>query len=137
MLTVILSCACAAAPAIDAVASPGNDPVALVRAYFQTEGPIARREAAARIASHRDYRPGRLREWLHRGAPFDDLPPGPREIVVDVGAGQTRRVSLILPEGYRADRAWPLSTRCTPRGCRPRSGHAPSSACSGGWRATS
>lgn len=119
MLTVILSFTCAAALAMDADAPAPDDPVALVRAYFQAEGPIARAAAAARVASHRDYRPGRLREWLHRGAPFDDLPPGPREIVVDVGAGQTRRASLILPEGYRPDRAWPLVYALHPSGVPP------------------
>ena len=77
MLTVILSFTCAAALAMDAVAPAPDDPVALVRSYFQAAGPIARRAAAARVAAHRDYRPSRLREWLHRGAPFDDLPPAP------------------------------------------------------------
>lgn len=119
MLTVILSCTCAAALARDAVAPAPDDPVALVRAYFQAQGSIARAAAAARIASHRDYRPGRLRDWLNRGAPFDELPPGPREIAVDVGAGQTRRVSLLLPEGYRPDRAWPLVYALHPSGMPP------------------
>jgi hypothetical protein len=59
MLTVIFSCACAAALAHDAVAPPPDDPVALVRAYFQAGDPAARAGAAARIASHRDFGPAR------------------------------------------------------------------------------
>ena len=38
---------------------------------------------------------------------------------MDVGAGQTRRVSLILPEGYRPDRAWPLVYALHPSGMPP------------------
>jgi dienelactone hydrolase len=119
VLCVILSFTCAAALAMDAVAAAPDDPVALVRAFLQADGPPARAAAAARIAAHPDYRPARLRDWLHRGAPFDALPPGPREIVVDVGAGQTRRVSLILPQGYRPDRAWPLVYALHPSGTPP------------------
>ena len=59
MLTVIFSCACAAALAHDAVAPPQDDPVALVREYFQAGDPAARAGAAARIASHRDFGPAR------------------------------------------------------------------------------
>jgi hypothetical protein len=116
MLTVILSCACAGALAIDAVAPPPDDPVALVREYFQAADPAARAAAAARIASHREYGPARLRDWLHRGAPFADLAPGSQEIVVDVGAGQSRRVFVLVPEGYRPDRAWPLVYALHPSG---------------------
>jgi predicted esterase len=114
VLTVILSCACAAAFATDA--PPPDDPATLVRAYFEAKDPTARGALAARIASHRDYRPARLRDWLHRGAPFADLAGGSEEVVVEVGAGQSRRVFLFIPEGYRPDRAWPLVYALHPSG---------------------
>jgi hypothetical protein len=112
----ILAWACAVALAADGGASPPDDPVALVREYFRAEGPAARAAAAARLASHPEYRPSRLRDWLHRGAPFPHLDPGSHELTVDVGAGETRRVVLLVPEGYRPDRAWPLLYALHPSG---------------------
>jgi predicted esterase len=114
--TVAFSCACAAALASGAGGPTGVDPVALVREYFRADSPAGRNAVAARIAAHPDYRPSRLREWLHRGAPFDGLDPGPHEIVVDVGASQSRRVYLFVPDGYRPDRPWPLVYALHPSG---------------------
>ncbi len=116
LATVAFSCACAAAVAAGAGGPPAADPVALVREYFQAEGPAARAAATAGLASHPDYRPSRLRDWLHRGALFEGLAPGSHELVVDVGAGQTRRVVLLVPEGYRPDRPWPLVYALHPSG---------------------
>lgn len=103
-----------------AAASPGgraaDDPVALVRSYFAAAEPAARQDIAVRLASHPDYRPRRLREWLHAGAPFESLAPGVQELQVEVGNGAMRGVTLVVPSGYRSDRAWPLIYALHPSG---------------------
>jgi pimeloyl-ACP methyl ester carboxylesterase len=48
--------------------------------------------------------------------PFEPLAPGSRTINADTGAGGTARVTLVLPEGYRPDRAWPLVYALHPSG---------------------
>ena len=93
-----------------------DDPASLVRAYWAERDADARASLARRIASRADYRPSRLREWLHNGVPFQDLAPGSSTITVDAGAGDTARVTLVLPEGYRRDRAWPLVYALHPSG---------------------
>jgi hypothetical protein len=93
-----------------------EDPGALVRAYWSERDAEARSAIARRLASLPDYRPARLRGWLHGGAPYDDLAPGARTITVDAGAEGARPVTLVLPEGYRRDRAWPLVYALHPSG---------------------
>jgi dienelactone hydrolase len=93
-----------------------DDPASLVRAYWAERDADARASLARRIASRADYRPSRLREWLHNGVPFDNAAPGSSTITVDAGAGDTARVTLVLPEGYRRDRAWPLVYALHPSG---------------------
>jgi poly(3-hydroxybutyrate) depolymerase len=88
----------------------------LVRAYWDASEPAARAPIAGRISAHPDYRPARLRDWLHAGVPFDDLRAGTRTITVDAGAEGPRPVTLVLPEGYRSDRAWPLVYALHPSG---------------------
>jgi dienelactone hydrolase len=108
------------ASALQEAARPGpEDPLRLVEACVRATDAAARAAAAERLAAHPDCRPSRLREWLHRGAAFGALPPGPLEMTVDVGAGETRRVSLVLPRGYRPDRAWPLVYALHPSGTDP------------------
>ncbi len=94
----------------------GDDPVALVRSYFSTRDESARAAIGERIGSHPDVRPSRLREWLHAGYPFPDQAPGLQTFQVGIGAGQLRTVALIVPEGYRPDRAWPLVYALHPSG---------------------
>jgi len=91
-------------------------PAALVRAFWAEADPAARTAIAGRISAHPDYRPARLREWLHAGVPFDDLRAGTRTITVDAGAEGPRPVTIVLPEGYRSDRAWPLVYALHPSG---------------------
>ncbi|MGE5199842.1 MAG: hypothetical protein ACM3H9_09390 [Rhodospirillaceae bacterium] len=93
-----------------------EDPASLVREYWGERDADARSALARRIASRPDYRPSRLREWLHDGVPFEDLAPGARTVTVEAGAGETSRVTLVLPEGYRHDRAWPLVYALHPSG---------------------
>jgi predicted esterase len=108
------------ASALQEAARPApGDPLRLVEACVRAPDAAARAAAAERLAAHPDCRPSRLREWLHRGAAFDELRPGLQEIAVDVGAGETRRVSLVLPRGYRKDRAWPLVYALHPSGTAP------------------
>ena len=93
-----------------------DDPRSLVRAYWTEQDAAARADLARRVAAHPDYRLSRLREWLHGGVPFEDLAPGLRTITVDAGAEGSRPVTLVLPEGYRPDRAWPLVYALHPSG---------------------
>ena len=99
-----------------AVHAAQEDPVALVRAWWNEADAGAREALARRVAGHPDYRPPRLREWLHAGAPFEDWQPGTRAITVNAGAEGPRPVTIVLPEGYRRDRAWPLVYALHPSG---------------------
>jgi len=96
---------------------PGDgDPAALVRAYFAAHDAAGRAAAAARIAAHPRYTPARLRQWLDAGAPFAGQAPGFQILPVDIGGGLSRRVTLVVPEGYRPDRPWPLVYALHPSG---------------------
>jgi pimeloyl-ACP methyl ester carboxylesterase len=48
--------------------------------------------------------------------PYDDLAPGPKTITVTAGAEGAKVVTLVLPEGYRRDRPWPLVYALHPSG---------------------
>jgi hypothetical protein len=100
-------------------APAADDPVALVRSYFAADAESTRAAAAARIAAHPDYRPSRLREWLHAAYPFPAQAAGLQTFSVDIGAGLSRRVVLVVPEGYCPDRAWPLVYALRPSGMTP------------------
>jgi enterochelin esterase-like enzyme len=91
-------------------------PVAIVRAYFAAGTREARADAAARLAAHADFAPGRLAEWLHAAASYPALSPGTHTLSIDIAAGDTRELTLILPDGYRADRPWPLIYALHPSG---------------------
>lgn len=93
-----------------------DDPAPIIRAYWSAPDAGAGADHARRIAGRPDYRPSRLREWLHRGVPFDRLQPGVHTISVDAGAEGAKAVTLVLPEGYRPDRAWPLVYALHPSG---------------------
>ena len=97
-------------------APAAEDPVALVRSYFAAPDDASRAAVAGRLAAHPDYRPSRLRAWLHAGYPFAPQPAGPQSLSVDIGGGLSRRVALIVPEGYRPDRPWPLVYALHPSG---------------------
>ena len=115
--TVTTAVLCLAAGGIAGRAQGGgDDPVALVRSYFSTNDLSARAGLAERIASHPRYSPSRLREWIHAGCPFSAQAPGLQVFAVDIGAGLTRSVALILPDAYRPDRAWPLIYALHPSG---------------------
>jgi len=115
-----VSCAAACCLALGAAVPPArsgqDDPRSLVRAYWVERDAGARAVLARRLAAHPDYRPSRLREWLHAGVPFDDLAPGTRTIPLDVPREGARPIALVLPEGYRPDRAWPLVYALHPSG---------------------
>jgi dienelactone hydrolase len=112
MLIVIL----VTSPGAQRAPAERDDPAALVRAYWSEGDAQARATLVHRLASLPDYRPSRLREWLHGGVPFEDLGAGPRTISVAAGAGETRQVFVLVPEGYRRDRAWPLVYALHPSG---------------------
>ena len=97
-------------------AQPSGDPVGLVRAWLDAGDAGARAAIAARIVSHRDYRPARVREWLHRAASFSSLRPGIDVMRVDVGEEDSRQVVIRVPDGYRPDRPWPLVYALHPSG---------------------
>ena len=103
-------------PGVARTPAAQEDPAPLVRAFWAEADPAARAAIAGRIAANTDYRPARLREWLHTGMPFDDLRGGTRSVTVDAGAEGPRPVTLVLPEGYRSDRAWPLVYALHPSG---------------------
>ncbi len=95
-----------------------EDPVAIVRAYLAATDAPGRAEAVTRLASHPDYRPSRLSDWLHRAWPYPDTAPGSHTLEVAIGEGDTRRVHLVVPDGYRADRPWPLIYALHPSGVK-------------------
>ena len=108
---------CWSAGGLDGRAQEGaDDPVALVRSYFSTSDESARAAIAGRIASHPRCSPSRLREWLQAGYPFPDEAPGLHTLSVDIGGGLARSVALVVPDGYRPDRAWPLVYALHPSG---------------------
>lgn len=123
---MVLRALCAIAGGLAAVAASGpsaavrsEDPPALIRAYWATDEAAGRDALARRLAAHPDYRPSRLRNWLHQSVPFAPLDPGSHTLFVEVGPGESRRVFLILPGGYRPDRAWPLVYALHPGGESP------------------
>jgi hypothetical protein len=95
-----------------------DDPVALVRAYLAAGDAGSRAAAVARLVQHPDYRPSRLSDWLHRAWPYPDTGPGTHTLEVAIGEGDTRRVVLVVPDGYRADRPWPLIYALHPSGVK-------------------
>jgi dienelactone hydrolase len=115
-----VSCAAACCLAFGAAVPPApstqDDPRSLVRAYWVERDADARAVLARRLAAHPGYRPSRLRDWLHADVPFDDLAPGTRTITLDVPREGSRPIVLVLPEGYRPDRAWPLVYALHPSG---------------------
>lgn len=114
--SLVALCGLLAAGSGSVGAPAAGDPVALVRSYFAATDATGREAAAARIASHPDYRPSRLRDWLHAGFPFEPITPGFQELRVDIGEGEARSVTLVVPPGYRPDRAWPLLYALHPSG---------------------
>lgn len=99
-----------------ALPASASDPVALVRAWLDATDAASRREIARALVAHREYRPSRVGEWLHRAATFPAVRPGIEELRVDVGGGDIRQVVVRVPAGYRPDRAWPLIYALHPSG---------------------
>lgn len=95
-----------------------DDPVSVVRAYLEAGDAHGRAAAAAQLAQHPDYRPSRLSDWLHRAWSYPDTRPGTHDLEVTIGEGRTRRVHLVVPDGYRADRSWPLIYALHPSGVK-------------------
>jgi hypothetical protein len=111
-VAAVLHVHAAAAPPVSAQ----EDPPALARAYWNQRDPEAQAALARRLASSPDYRPSRLREWLHAGVPFENLAPGARTITANAGGAERISVTLVVPQGYRPDRAWPLVYALHPSG---------------------
>jgi pimeloyl-ACP methyl ester carboxylesterase len=103
-------------PAAASAAGAADDPASLVRAYWSETRAEGRSGLARRIEALPNYRPSRLRDWLHRGVPFPELQAGSREITATAASGETWRVFLVVPDDYRPDRAWPLVYALHPSG---------------------
>lgn len=95
-----------------------EDPVAVVRAYLAAGDAAERAAAVERLVRHPDYQPSRLPGWLHRAWTFPDTQPGTHTLEVAIGEGESRRVHLVVPDGYRADRPWPLIYALHPSGVK-------------------
>ena len=93
-----------------------SDPIELVRAWLDIDDTAVRASLARQIAAHRDYRPSRVREWLHRAARFPSLRAGIDVMRVEVGEDDSRQVVIRVPDGYRPDRQWPLVYALHPSG---------------------
>jgi hypothetical protein len=109
----------AAAFAVLALAAPppqASRPVDIVRDALTAATPAARVASAARLERHPDYSPSRLSGWLHDAADAPPLSPGEQVFDVALASGETRRVTLIVPDGYRPDKAWPLIYALHPSG---------------------
>jgi len=101
---------------IRSAGSPAASPMELVRAWLAAADQMQRGAIVAELTAHRDYRPARVGDWLHRAVSFPSLRPGIDVMRVDVGHGDARQIVLRVPDGYRADRAWPLIYALHPSG---------------------
>jgi hypothetical protein len=95
-----------------------DDPVAIVQAYLAAPDTAGRAAAVARLVKHPDYQPSRLPGWLHRAWTYPATMPGTSTLDVAIGEGDSRRVHLVVPDGYRADRSWPLIYALHPSGVK-------------------
>lgn len=91
-------------------------PIELVRAGVTATTAAARIAAAEHLERHPGYSPSKLSGWLHAVADAPALPPGEQSFTVVLPGGDTRQVTLILPDGYRPDKAWPLIYALHPSG---------------------
>lgn len=98
-------------------ASPGDQAIVnLLEQYFRTDDASERRRLSAEIEARPGFELGRLGELLHAADLWPERRPGVEEIVIEVGHGHRRRVSLRTPEGYTPERAWPLILALHPSG---------------------
>lgn len=105
-----------AALALAPASQPERSPLDLVRAGLTAATAEARIAAAEPLERHPDYSPSKLPGWLHDAADLPALPPGEQAVSVRLPDGATRTVTLILPDGYRPDKAWPLIYALHPSG---------------------
>lgn len=105
-----------AALALTAPPPQTSGPVDIVRAGLAAATTAARVASADRLERHPDYSPSKLSGWLHDAADAPPLSPGEQVFDVALASGETRRVTLIVPDGYRPDKAWPLIYALHPSG---------------------
>lgn len=89
---------------------------ARIREFFATENAKRRAVLAAEIAADPSYDRAKVSQYLHAAGLWQPLPSGRRDIVVPVGLGSRREVTLRIPRGYDPDRAWPLIYLLHPSG---------------------
>ena len=64
-----------------------DDPVAILRAHLAARDARERSAALTRLVEHREYRPSRLSDWLHRGWAYPDTRPGTTTLDVPIATG--------------------------------------------------
>jgi predicted esterase len=92
------------------------DVLARIRDFFATESVTRRAALAAEIAADPSYDRAKVSQYLHAAGLWQPLPSGRRDIVVPVGLGSQREVTLRIPRGYTPNRAWPLIYLLHPSG---------------------
>ena len=92
------------------------DILSRVREFFATDNAKRRAVLAAEIAADPSYDRAKVSEYLHSAGLWQPLPSGRRDIVVPVGLGSQREVTLRIPRGYDPNRAWPLIYLLHPSG---------------------
>lgn len=92
------------------------DILARIREFFAVDDFNRRAALAAEIAADPAYDRNQVSQYLHSAGLFQPLPSGRRDIVVPVGLGSQRDVTLRIPRGYTPDRAWPLIYLLHPSG---------------------
>ncbi len=111
-----VAAAAIAALALAPASQPRRSPLDLVRASLAAAAAETRAAVAEELERHPDYSPAKLSGWLHDAADAPVLSPGEQSMTVELPGGDTRTITLILPDGYRPDKAWPLIYALHPSG---------------------
>ena len=100
-----------------AATSPNEaDLLVKLKTYFETEDRAREAELVREIEANPAYDRQKLGQWLHGMNLWRSFKPGTQEIKVDVGHGQTRRITLRIPAGYKPGKPWPLIYAMHPSG---------------------
>lgn len=76
--------------------------------FFTTRDSTRRAALAKAIEADPAFDRSKLSQWLHAAVPFPPREPGPQELPVALDTGDTRSVTVRIPQNYDPTRAYPL-----------------------------